>query len=104
MAVLQLAAEKAGWGRPLPKGHGLGIAFAGGYDAYCAQVIEVKVERRNLRIERIVCAFDCGMIIDPRAVEAQVEGASCSASVPLATAGSASRAAPRASPISTTLR
>ena len=73
-AVLQLAAEKAGWGRPLPKGHGLGIAFAVGYDAYCAQVIEVKVERRNLHIERIVCAFDCGMIIDPRAVEAQVEG------------------------------
>lgn len=73
-AVLQLAAEKAGWGRRLPKGHGLGIAFAVGYDAYCAQVVEVRVERRNLHIERIVCAFDCGMIIDPRAVEAQVEG------------------------------
>lgn len=73
-AVLKLAAEKAGWGRALPKGHGLGIAFAVGYDAYCAQVVEVKVEGRNLRIERIVCAFDCGMIIDPRAVEAQVEG------------------------------
>ena len=73
-AVLSLAAEKAGWGMSLPKGHGLGIAIGLAYNAYCAQVVEVNVVGRNLHIERIVCAFDCGMIIDPRAVEAQVEG------------------------------
>lgn len=73
-AVLQLAAEKAGWGQRLPKGQGRGIAFSMGFDSYCAQVVQVRVTGRKLRIERIVCAFDCGLMVDPRAVEAQVEG------------------------------
>ncbi len=73
-AVLRLAAEKAGWGRPRAKGHGLGIALGVGYDAYCAEVVEVTVTGRRVRIERIVCAFDCGVMVDPRLVDAQVEG------------------------------
>ena len=73
-AVLKLAAEKAGWGRRLPRGHGLGVAVGMGYDAYCAEIAEVRVVGRTIRIERIVCAFDCGTMVDPHSVEAQVEG------------------------------
>jgi CO/xanthine dehydrogenase Mo-binding subunit len=73
-AVLRLAAEKAGWGRRLPKGRGLGIALAMGFGSYCAQVVEASVSGRKLKVERITCAFDCGTVIDPRTAEAQVEG------------------------------
>ncbi len=74
IAVLKLAAEKAGWGRKLPRGRGMGIALGVGFDSYCAEVVEVSVRAGKLRVERIVCAFDCGMVVDPRNVEAQVEG------------------------------
>jgi isoquinoline 1-oxidoreductase subunit beta len=73
-AVLKLAAEKAGWGRRLPKGRGMGIALGMGFDSYCAEVIEVSVTAGKVKVERIVCAFDCGTMVDPRNVEAQVEG------------------------------
>jgi CO/xanthine dehydrogenase Mo-binding subunit len=73
-AVLKTAAEKAGWGRKLPKGRGLGIALGVGFDSYCAQVVEVSVASGKVKVERIVCAFDCGLMVDPRNVEAQVEG------------------------------
>ncbi len=73
-AVLRLAAEKAGWGGKLPKGRGMGIALAMGFGSYCAQVVEASVSGRKLKVERITCAFDCGTVIDPRTVEAQVEG------------------------------
>ncbi|MFO1427668.1 MAG: hypothetical protein U1F11_12015 [Steroidobacteraceae bacterium] len=66
--VLRLAAEKAGWGRRLPRGHGMGIALSAGFDSFCAQVIEVAISGRQLHIERIVCAFDCGQIVDPHNV------------------------------------
>jgi len=71
---LAAAAARAGWGRKLPRGHGLGIALSLGFDAYCAQVAEVRVNSGKLHIERITCAFDCGLIVDPMNVEAQVEG------------------------------
>jgi isoquinoline 1-oxidoreductase beta subunit len=74
VAVLKLAAERAGWGRKLPRGHGMGIAFGAGFGACCAEVVEVSVQGRQLKVERITCAFDCGTIVDPRNVEAQVEG------------------------------
>jgi CO/xanthine dehydrogenase Mo-binding subunit len=73
-AVLRFAAEKSGWSRPRAKGRGLGIALGVGYDAYCAEVVEVEVQGRQVRIDRIVCVFDCGIMVDPRFVEAQVEG------------------------------
>ncbi|MCC6172358.1 MAG: xanthine dehydrogenase family protein molybdopterin-binding subunit [Gammaproteobacteria bacterium] len=72
--VLKLAAEKAGWGAKLPRGRGRGIALSVGFDSYCAEVVEVAVDGDAVKIERIVCAFDCGTIVDPRNVEAQVEG------------------------------
>ncbi len=73
-AVLKTAAEKAGWGRKLPKGRGLGIALGYGFNSYCAQVVEASVTGGAVKVERIVCAFDCGLMVDPRNVEAQVEG------------------------------
>lgn len=73
-AVLRLAAEKAGWGRPLPKGRALGIAALEGYGSYCAQVAEVSVEGDHFRVERVVCAIDCGVAVEPRNVAAQAHG------------------------------
>ena len=73
--VLQVAAEKAGWGRKLPAGHGLGLACHA-YDgrSYAAEVAEVSVEKGQLRIHKITCAVDCGFAVNPAGLEAQVEG------------------------------
>ena len=73
--VLRRVGEAAGWDRPLPKGRGRGVALSLGYDSYCAEVIEVSVDAdRRVKIERIVATFDCGRMIDPHNVEAQVSG------------------------------
>lgn len=73
--VLRRVAEAANWDRPLPPGRGRGIALSLGYDSYCAEVIEVSVDAdRRVKIERIVASFDCGRMIDPHNVEAQVSG------------------------------
>ena len=72
--LLKLVAEKASWGTKLPRGRGRGIAYTFGFDSYCAQVIEVTVKKNVVKVDRIVAAFDCGMVVDPRNVEAQVEG------------------------------
>ena len=72
--VIELAAAKAGWGKPLPKGKGRGIAAFYGYGSYVAQIAEVSVsEGGRLRIERVVCAVDCGMVVNPDTVAAQME-------------------------------
>lgn len=70
-AVLELAAEKAGWG----KQKGMGIAFFQGYDSYCAQVATVSVTNNNVKIRKFVVAIDCGLAINPESVKAQTEGA-----------------------------
>ena len=74
-AVLDLAAEKAGWGKPLPPGRGRGVAFMySGWDTYLAQIAEVEVSGTGeIGVRRIVCAVDCGTIINPDTVTAQVE-------------------------------
>ncbi|MEC3947425.1 xanthine dehydrogenase family protein molybdopterin-binding subunit [Sphingobium sp. HWE2-09] len=74
-AVLQQVGEKAGWGKPMPKGHGRGIALATGWGSRCAMVVEVAVEGKALRVDRIVCAFDCGQQIAPDNIVSQLEGA-----------------------------
>ncbi|GLH72454.1 aldehyde oxidase [Geothrix limicola] len=73
--VLQVAAEKAGWGRKLPAGRGLGLACHA-YDGrtYAAEVAEVSVEKGQLRIHKVTCAVDCGFVVNPAGLEAQVEG------------------------------
>jgi CO/xanthine dehydrogenase Mo-binding subunit len=74
-AILRLAAEKAGWGKPRPRGRALGIAFAWAWRSYCAQVAEVEANGDGLpRVRRIVCAVDCGPVVNPSMARQQVEG------------------------------
>jgi isoquinoline 1-oxidoreductase subunit beta len=75
-AVLELAAEKAGWsGDPMPKGKGRGIAVAEAFKTFVAQVAEVSVdESGHVKVDRIVCAVDCGTPINPDIITAQMEG------------------------------
>lgn len=75
LAVLSLAAEKAGWGSPLAARHGRGVSVQYAYGSYISQVAEVEVGvNGSVKVKRIVCAIDCGMYINPNTVEAQVEG------------------------------
>ncbi len=74
-AVLELAAEKAGWGTPLPEGHGRGLAVHSSFNSYVAQVAEVSVNAEGkVHVHRVVCAVDCGRVINPDTVKAQMEG------------------------------
>jgi isoquinoline 1-oxidoreductase beta subunit len=74
LKVLQTAAEKAGWGKPLTKGRGRGIAVHESFGSYVAQVAEVSLDARGaLRVHRVVCAVDCGRIVNPDTVAAQME-------------------------------
>jgi isoquinoline 1-oxidoreductase beta subunit len=73
--VLQLAADKAGYGKPLPAGHARGIAVAESFGSFVAQVAEVSIERGRVRVHRITCAVDCGMTVNPDSIRAQMEGA-----------------------------
>ena len=73
--VLDLAAEKAGWGAPLPAGRGRGIAGLYGFGSYLAHVAEVTVAKDGtVRVDRVVTAVDCGQVVNPDMVAAQVEG------------------------------
>jgi len=74
-AVLQLAADKAGWGKPLAEGEGRGIATFFSFDTYTAAVAEVSLRSGNLKIKRLVCSVDCGRVVNPNGVRAQVESA-----------------------------
>jgi isoquinoline 1-oxidoreductase beta subunit len=76
LAVLNLAAEKAGWGEPLPKGSGRGIAVQTVFGTFMAQVAEVEVDKSGeVRVKRVTCAVDCGVAINPNTIEAQVQSA-----------------------------
>jgi isoquinoline 1-oxidoreductase beta subunit len=72
--VLRLAAEKAGWGKPLPEGHGMGVACGIDHLSYAAEVIEVSVRDGELSIEKVVVAADCGPVLNPDIGRAQLEG------------------------------
>ncbi len=72
-AVLDLAAEKAGWGQALPKGSGRGVALQSAFGSYLAQVAEVEVSKTgDVRVRRVVCAIDCGTVVNPDTVRAQI--------------------------------
>ena len=73
--VINVAAEKSGWGTKLPEGKGRGIAISAGYESYCAQVAEVTVTGNKLKLDRYIAVIDCGIVINPDTVEAQLEGA-----------------------------
>lgn len=74
VAALRKAGELANWDRPLARGRGRGISLIVSYGSYCAEVVEVAVKGRRVAITRIVAVFDCGLIVDPRNVEAQIQG------------------------------
>jgi isoquinoline 1-oxidoreductase subunit beta len=72
--VLKQAATKAGWGKPLPKGHALGIALMEGYDTYMAQVAEVSLDSSGeVKVHRVTVAADLGHMVNPDTVEAQIQ-------------------------------
>jgi isoquinoline 1-oxidoreductase beta subunit len=72
--VLQLAADKAGWGKPLPAGHYHGIACFGCFASYMAEVVEITMENNQPRVHRVVAAVDCGQVINPSILEQQIQG------------------------------
>ena len=72
--VLELAAEKSGWGGKLSEGHARGIAVVEDKGSSCAQVAEISIEKSQVKIHRVTCALDCGQVIHPRIVESQTVG------------------------------
>jgi isoquinoline 1-oxidoreductase subunit beta len=76
-AVLDLAAEKAGWGQPLPDRAGRGIALQFAFGSYMAHIAEVEASKDGrVRVRRVVCAVDCGIVVNPDTVRAQIQSAS----------------------------
>jgi isoquinoline 1-oxidoreductase subunit beta len=73
-AVLNLAAEKAGWGKPLPTGSGRGVSLQSAFGSYMAHVAEVEVSKNGaVHVRRVVCAVDCGAAVNPDTVKAQLQ-------------------------------
>ena len=73
-AALQLAAEKAGWDKPLPAGRYRGIACFGCFASYVAEVVEITMENGQPRVHRVVAAVDCGQVVNPSILEQQIQG------------------------------
>ncbi|MFZ0624500.1 MAG: molybdopterin cofactor-binding domain-containing protein, partial [Pseudolabrys sp.] len=75
-AVLELAAQKAGWGQPLPDRVGRGVSLQFVFATYLAQVAEVEMSKDGaVRVRRVVCAVDCGTVVNPDTVRAQIQSA-----------------------------
>jgi isoquinoline 1-oxidoreductase beta subunit len=73
-AVLRQAAAIAGWGRRLPPGHALGLAVQDAYKTCVAQVAQVRIDGTRIVVERVICVVDCGTVVNPGTVRAQMEG------------------------------
>jgi isoquinoline 1-oxidoreductase beta subunit len=74
LAVLNLAVEKAGWGQPMPAGKARGVSLQFAFGSYLSAVAEVAVDAKGkIRIERVVCAVDCGLPVNPAMIDAQVQ-------------------------------
>jgi len=71
--ALDLAAEKFGWGKALPKGHAAGLAVHASFGSYVAQIAEVSADGNAIKVHRVVCAIDCGPVVNPLTVEAQMQ-------------------------------
>lgn len=75
LRALELAAKEFGWGKDLPKGHAAGMAVHESFGSHVAQVAEVSVDEGRIRVHRVVCAVDCGPVVNPLTVEAQMQSA-----------------------------
>ncbi|MBX3660437.1 MAG: xanthine dehydrogenase family protein molybdopterin-binding subunit [Ramlibacter sp.] len=75
LAVLDMAVEKSGWGRALPAGRARGVALHESFGSIVAQVAEVSIQEGHPRVHRVVCAVDCGTVVNPQIVKQQMEGA-----------------------------
>ena len=73
LGVLNLAAEKAGWGTPLPEGRARGVAVHESFGSFVAEVAEVSIEGGKPKVHRVVCAVDCGVAINPENIRGQME-------------------------------
>lgn len=74
LRVLDTAAERGGWGTPLPAGRYRGIAYMEAYGSLCAQVAEISLAQGELRVHKVTVAYDCGDVINPDTVTAQMQG------------------------------
>ncbi|MCP5172338.1 MAG: xanthine dehydrogenase family protein molybdopterin-binding subunit [Pseudomonadales bacterium] len=73
--VLKLVAEKAGWGKALPEGHAMGVALHKSFHTYVAQIAEVSLQGKDsFKVEKVFCAVDCGVAVNPDVIRAQMEG------------------------------
>jgi len=75
LKTLELVAEKARWGSPVPAGRARGIAVHESFNSVCAQVAEVSLAGGEVKVHKVVAAYDCGLVVNPMTVEAQVQGA-----------------------------
>jgi isoquinoline 1-oxidoreductase beta subunit len=73
LGVLNLAVEKAGWNTKLPEGRARGVAVHESFGSFVAQVAEVSIESGEIRVQRVVCAADCGIVVNPAGVAQQME-------------------------------
>ena len=75
LGVLNFAAQKAGWGKPLAQGRGRGIAVHESFNSFVAQVVDVTTKKDgSFKVDRVVCAVDCGVAVNPDVIKAQMEG------------------------------
>jgi isoquinoline 1-oxidoreductase beta subunit len=73
--TLNVAVQKAGWGSPVAAGRARGVAVHESFNSVCAQVAEVSLQGNEVRVHKVVAAFDCGLVVNPMTVEAQVQSA-----------------------------
>jgi isoquinoline 1-oxidoreductase beta subunit len=73
-AVLEKVKEASGWGQAVEKGKGRGVAVAESFGSYVAQVVDVSVDQGKVKVERVICAVDCGTAVNPDVIKAQMEG------------------------------
>lgn len=74
-AALELAADKAGWGKPLPAGRARGVSVVNNVGSSTVQIAEVSAAAGKVRVHRVVCAVDCGQVVNPAGVDQQIQSA-----------------------------
>ena len=75
LGVLNLAADKAGWGKPLPAGRSRGVAVVNCFGSFNAQIVEISIAQGKVRVHRVVSAVDCGRVVNPSGVVQQMDSA-----------------------------